>query len=238
MANEEKTPLLCGAARVADTAAIASAPPEEPPPYSELPADSSSVTCGVCSSPIIVSSHSKQHLVKCPSCHEATPLLNPPAGKKYVRCPCSCLLICKATSQRVACPRPSCKRVIDLGAGASVAVVPPLQPHGSRVSCGHCSQVFLWTDSTNRKRTRCPHCRQVSFVGRSYPWRRFLYFLMTGLFFAIFTGILAACTWEDAEEYGAIYVIWTVLAVLCVASFGWAFYWLRIKISEPIQSYT
>ncbi|XP_008288386.1 transmembrane protein 55B-A-like [Stegastes partitus] len=247
MADEEKTPLLGGGeadkggpSDVDAAAAIASAPPlpEEPPPYSVLPADSSVVKCGVCLSPISVNNRSKQHLVKCPACHEATPLQNPPAGKKYIRCPCNCLLICKATSQRVACPRPSCKRIIELGAGGSSFVSPQLQPCGSRVSCGHCSQVFLWNDLTNTKRARCPHCRKVSFVGRRYPWRRFLYFFMTGLFFAAITGILAGCTWAEAREHGAIYAVWTVLLILCVVSFGWSIYWLRIKISEPVQSYT
>ena len=33
------------------------------------------------------------------------PIKAPPIGKKYVRCQCHCLLICKAGSKRVACPR-------------------------------------------------------------------------------------------------------------------------------------
>ncbi|XP_028259967.1 type I phosphatidylinositol 4,5-bisphosphate 4-phosphatase-A-like [Parambassis ranga] len=253
MADDEKAPLLSGgtAGAVVDGSAVevdassaipsASSHEQRPPPYSPLPADGSSwVKCGVCPSKIYLDAQSNQHLVKCPTCTEATPVKNPPAGKKYIRCPCNCLLICKATSQRVACPRPSCKRIIDLGAAGfgSNVVSAALQPGGFRVKCGHCSQIFLWNDTTNTKRARCPHCRKVSFVGGRYPWRRFVYFFMFGLFFAVLTAIIAGSTWSEARDNGAIYFVWVLTMILCVVSFGWAVYWVRIKISEPIQHYT
>ncbi|KAG9355501.1 hypothetical protein JZ751_000339 [Albula glossodonta] len=77
------------------------------------------------------------------------PIKNPPAGKKYVRCPCNCLLICKDTSRRIGCPRPNCRRIINL---SPVMVIPeeqptqpalPVQPEGMRVVCGHCGNTFL-----------------------------------------------------------------------------------------------
>ena len=35
------------------------------------------------------------------------PIADPPPSKKYVRCPCNCLLTCSSTASRVICPRPN-----------------------------------------------------------------------------------------------------------------------------------
>lgn len=122
------------------------------------------VTCRVCQNMIDITTKREQHVVKCTHCNEATvsgflqqttttintfvfcfalqPIRNAPPGKKYVRCPCNCLLICKSSSQRIACPRPNCKRIINL-APSPVTPPVPTMPGMCRVTCGHCSDTFL-----------------------------------------------------------------------------------------------
>ena len=73
------------------------------------------VSCKVCQSMVNIEGKTHDHIIKCTVCNEATPINAAPPGKKYVRCPCNCLLICKGTSQRIKCARPSCKLVTQLG---------------------------------------------------------------------------------------------------------------------------
>ncbi|VDP19926.1 unnamed protein product [Soboliphyme baturini] len=138
---------------------------EEPPTLAyngvstEPPVTVPTITCRVCHASIDISGKTHQHVVKCPQCTEATPIRPPPPGRKYVRCPCNCLLICNQSSSRIACPRANCKRVITLGLspiGRAVRAPPGTQ----RISCAYCDEIFMY-NVLNKRLAKCPHCGRV-----------------------------------------------------------------------------
>ncbi|KAJ8302575.1 hypothetical protein KUTeg_018971 [Tegillarca granosa] len=133
------------------------------------------------------------------------PIKGPPPGKKYVRCPCNCLLICRSTAQRIACPRPNCQRIINLTSYLPTVTV--RSPGSSRVQCAHCNEIFVFSLS-NRALARCPHCRRVSSVGPEYARTRAVIYMIIGIIF-LGAGIgVTVATYELASKSGGIYVVW------------------------------
>ncbi|XP_013417175.1 type 1 phosphatidylinositol 4,5-bisphosphate 4-phosphatase [Lingula anatina] len=202
-------------------------PDELPPPYS--PAGIPTINCKVCQAPVSIEGKLHQHVVKCGACNEATPIKPPPPGKKYVRCPCNCLLICKGTSQRIACPRPNCKRIINLGpVNATVSIRPP---GTSRVICGHCTEPFLFNIHHNAL-ARCPHCRKVSSVGPRFARTRAIIYGLIGLIF-LGAGIgVTVGTYEMATHQGGLYVVWIGAFVTGLLLLIRALYFVCMKVSS------
>lgn len=240
---DEKQPLLKNESQVVDvenaggalqqqntTISSSIGPDELPPPYTSnedrgLPM----VTCRVCSAMIDISWKREQHVVKCNQCNEATPIRNAPPGKKYVRCPCNCLLICKSSSQRVACPRPNCKRIINL-APSPVTPPVPTMPGMCRVTCGHCHDTFLFNTLTNAL-ARCPHCRKVSSVGVEFAKNRSNVYLALGILFLAIAIAMIWITYSYSIEHGGIWLAYIGMILVSMLLFARTFYYRRMKVS-------
>ncbi|XP_076370754.1 type 1 phosphatidylinositol 4,5-bisphosphate 4-phosphatase-like [Tachypleus tridentatus] len=205
-------------------------PDELPPPYTPSPQSGvPMVTCRVCKSMIDISGKKEQHVVKCNNCNEATPIKNAPPGKKYVRCPCNCLLICKATSQRIACPRQNCKKIINL---AQSPVTPPSShvPGMCRIACGHCQRIFLF-NTLNNALARCPHCRKVSTAGSEFARRRgFICLLLAMMFLTISLGVTIG-TYKVAQKSGGMYVLYIGCFLIFAVFFIRSIYYFTMRVS-------
>lgn len=243
MSDSERKPLLAdnGTANYSEIGQNTLPPDELPPPYQASQAGQvPMVTCRVCQAMIDISGKRDQHVVKCVHCNEATPVKNAPAGKKYVRCPCNCLLICKSSSIRIACPRVNCKRIINL---APSPITPPshMSPGMSRVICVHCSDAFMF-NTLNNALARCPHCRKVSSVGPDFARGRSTLFFTLGIFFLL----LGICVTYGSYSYavangGGYYIAYAGAFIISLISLARGIYYYTMKVSNiegPLPSRT
>ncbi|CAN8024855.1 unnamed protein product [Ixodes persulcatus] len=204
---------------------------ELPPPYTpQFAAQGNIVPCRVCGYVIDISGRRDQHVVKCSRCSEATPIRHAPPGKKYVRCPCNCLLICNVTSQRIGCPRPNCHRIINLAPSTTSIPQAPL-PGLCRVSCVHCQQNFLF-NTLNNALSRCPHCRRVSSVGPQFARTRGILSLVLALVFLAITLGVALGTYQYAFEKKGIYVVYAGGFIAFLLFLLRSLYYLTMRVSH------
>jgi len=236
---EEKAPLLAETRR------------DPPPPYATVVASATGneVACNVCNSRIDISNKREQHVVKCENCNEATPIREAPSGKKYVRCPCNCLLICKSSALRIACPRQNCKRIISLtespetpgqprtGRAPGFAPLPSSTPGMCRVTCGHCDDSFMFNTLSNQL-ARCPFCRKLSTVGPEFARTRGIVFLI--LFTIILLGGIGCVLGTKGYLPNKQGLIGLYVAIFLVdVIFLWrALYYLAMKVSYIEMSHS
>lgn len=204
-------------------------PDELPPPY-EKRVGVPTVSCRVCSAMVDISGKKDQHVVKCTSCNEATPIRNAPPGRKYVRCPCNCLLICKVSSQRIACPREACKSVISLVNSTPQHVPVPQVPGMGQVKCAHCHDTFIF-NTLNNVLARCPHCRKDSSVGPEFARTRSLLFLALGLLLLSLGLAVTFTTLSWATRLPGLYALYAAVFLVAAVLLARSLYYCVVKVS-------
>ncbi|KAI6241596.1 Phosphatidylinositol-4,5-bisphosphate 4-phosphatase [Aphelenchoides fujianensis] len=194
------------------------------------PNGTQTITCRVCENLIPYdSSKTMQHVIRCPSCNEATPIRAPPTGRKFVRCPCNCLLICKVSSNRIACPRPNCSRVIILKPTSSVDSTIPAPAGTARVQCFYCEEVFMFNTIASHI-ARCPHCQKKSSVSVGYVRSRSFGFFLAALVTFLIGLVITIGMINNFHPW--VIVIYLLLLIL-MAFFGQRFYYyVTMKVSK------
>lgn len=217
--------------------------------------------CSICQSLIDLTHKADQPVVKCPTCNENTPIREPPPGKKYVRCSCRCLLICRSNSPKVQCPRDNCKRIIKLlpegpgngprrgstrGSGGGAARSANVsynqqQAYGQalnlpgmvRIICAHCDDTFLF-NATGNAITKCTHCRRVSSVGGSYKKKKSAAYAISSLVATVIAILVVMATSSGAGS--GTYFTYFILFFIGVCLALRALHYYKMKVSYVMVS--
>lgn len=194
------------------------------------------ITCGGCRERYHLNdtpAFYNQHVAKCPSCNECTPIRRAPPGKKFIRCKCQCLLICSQRSLKINCPRISCKRVIDLSMPTLADLVPPTVPGVQRVGCGYCYDVFLFNVKV-ASHAQCPHCERFSSIGNKYKRCKALQFILLGLAVALGAiGVLVGTHYVPSMKRDNRWIIlYVLLFIVSAPLLSRGVHYIRMKVSQ------
>jgi len=195
--------------------------------------DEAPLVCKVCNERIDITGKRHQQVVKCMSCKESTPIRGAPYGYKYVRCPapCNCLLICREDSQKIACPRVDCKRVISLALPRRPTLVPQTIPGVCRIACGHCHEGFQWNIETSSLAT-CSHCKKLSSVGDNFKQVKSRKYILLGFIMLVISIGVTASTATGVEIKAGYFVLYTLLFGLAIVLLGRGLYFCTMKVSH------
>ena len=156
----------------------------------------------------LISGKDDHFVVKCLCCNEATPIRKAPAGKKYVRCPCNCLLIAKQKSVRISCPRLTGNKILIVNSERRRRTDEFSNwPGLTQVICAHCDDTFGF-DIRNDCAARCPHCRKVSSVEQTMKIRAKYFFITAFALFLLTTGLTIGTYFIGDKELVTTCIFW------------------------------
>ena len=254
--DEESRYLLSGSQETATAIVEAEDFLRNHQPFSDLPAYSRRnklftsnpvINCRVCDTILHTESKLHLHVIQCHACGEATPIRPPPPLKKYVRCQCNCLLICKISSRRIICPRVNCKRIICLPPIALSRSLEISEDHDEHetinflVLCGFCGFSFHTTTS-NRTFQKCPHCHKNSYTNITYRKNRLCWVILFLIGFAFISIVLGALAIFESPRYHSRLILDVLLGLFLFLTVGCAIFlchYYSLKISRvEIESNT
>lgn len=193
------------------------------------------IRCAACQTLFDISKQRHQSLVRCNQCNEATSMVRAPAGKKYVRCPCKCLLICHESAAKIACPRPGCRRIINLVPKQSFQT-----PNSLPIfTCAYCFNQFLFnlpkSALSGCTYARCPDhdCKKVSSIGSPKFGRKWaiIFLIMSLVFTGAAVGLICTTSYTEESTKGGIYVIFVGMFLIAFLSFVRSLYYWTMKVS-------